>query len=142
MNEPVWLTFEIIEAIHNRQLSEHGGLSGIRDRSMLESALERARHKYAYRELDTDLATLAAAYAFGLARNHPFLDGNKRTAAVACELFLELNSHYLLASDAELYPLFLTLAAGELDEQALTDWLREHSRPQGVSEASIDYRSD
>lgn len=139
MQEPIWLTLELIEAIHKRQLAEHGGLNAVRDRAMLESAIDRPRQKYAYRSLDTDLPELAAAYAYGLSRNHPFMDGNKRTAAVACELFLELNRYQLVATDVELYPIFLALASGDLDEAELVDWLRTHSRPEGVSEARSDY---
>ena len=128
MKEPVWITAELIESIHERQLSEHGGPGGIRDYGMLESALARARQKYTY-EPTADLPVLAAAYAYGIATNHPFVDGNKRTAAVACELFLELNGYLLVAEDAEMYPVFLSLAAGELTEEALTDWLRTSSGP-------------
>jgi death on curing protein len=138
MHEPVWITTELIEAIHERQLSEHGGPGGIRDRGMLESALARARQKYAY-EPTSDLPTLAAAYAFGIATNHPFIDGNKRTAAVACELFLELNDYTLVAEDADMYPVFLSLATGQLTEAALADWLRANSRPQQVSEPADNY---
>ncbi len=139
MNEPVWLTIELIERVHDRQLAEHGGPAGVRDRGMLESAMTRSRQKFVYAGLDIDLPALAAAYAFGLARNHPFVDGNKRTAAVACELFLELNGHLLIAGDEELYPLFAALAAGELDEDGLAEWLRRHSRPEQVSEPTAQY---
>ena len=141
MQEPIWLSLELIEAIHQRQLAEHGGLSGVRDRGMLESAVDRPRQKFAYRSLDTDLPELAAAYAYGLSPNHPFMDGNKRTAAVACELFLALNQYQLIASDVELYPIFLNLAAGELNEAELVDWLRTHTRPDGVSEDPSDYQT-
>ncbi|MEM1080614.1 MAG: type II toxin-antitoxin system death-on-curing family toxin, partial [Pseudomonadota bacterium] len=133
MGEPVWLSPGLIEAIHQRQLSEHGGLAGVRDRAMLESAAERARQQFAYRSVSTDFPELAAAYAFGLSRNHPFMDGNKRTSAVICELFLQLNGYQLLATDVDLYPVFLALAAGELEEDQLIDWLRAHSRPLGVN---------
>lgn len=139
MLEPAWLSLELIEAIHNRQLAEHGGLSGLRDRSMLESAIERPRSKFAYRSPATDLPELAAAYAYGLARNHPFMDGNKRTAYVACRTFLVLNGWDMIGPLHERYPLFLALASGQLDESELIDWLRTHSRPEGVSEARSDY---
>jgi len=139
MNEPIWLGVELIERLHDRQLAEHGGPAGIRDRGMLESALGRARQKFAYGGPDIELSDLAAAYAFGLARNHPFVDGNKRTAAVACELFLELNGYLLVASDEDLYPVFAALAAGELDEDQLAVWLRRHSRPEQVSEPVGEY---
>lgn len=138
-DEPVWINRELIIAIHERQLAEHGGSSGIRDEGMLESALARPRQKWAYGGSDIDIVVLAAAYAYGLARNHPFVDGNKRTAAVACELFLELNGYRLLASDVELYPEFLQLAAGELTEEAFTDWLRSNARPDQINEPAGDY---
>lgn len=134
MNEPIWLGIELIERLHDRQLAEHGGPAGVRDRGMLESALGRAQQKFLYGGIDVDLPGLAAAYAFGLARNHPFVDGNKRTAAVACELFLELNGYLLVASDEDLYPVFVALAASELEEDQLAQWLRRHSRPEQISE--------
>jgi|SRR5699024_5502602 len=138
MSDPIWLSAELVEALHERQLIEHGGGTGIRDRGMLESALARPQQLYSY-GADVDVIALAASYAFGLSRNHPFVDGNKRTSAVACELFLELNDHQLLAEDSELYPVFLALAAGELDEDALLEWLRHHTRPQQVSEPAGEY---
>lgn len=122
---------ELALAIHERQLAEHGGGSGVRDEGMLESALARPQQKYAYGGNEADLVTLAAAYyAFGLARNHPFIDGNKRTAAVACELFLDLNGFELLASDEDLYSVFMAQADGELDEERLAKWLRQNVRPE------------
>ena len=139
MNEPIWLGIELIERLHDRQLAEHGGPAGVRDRGMLESALGRAQQKFLYGGIDVDLPGLAAAYAFGLARNHPFVDGNKRTAAVACELFLELNGYLLVASDEDLYPVFVTLAAGKLEEDQLAEWLRRHSRPEQISEEVDGY---
>jgi len=139
MNEPVWLAIELVEKVHARQLSEHGGPGGVRDQGMLESAIARPRQKFAYGDGAVDLPSLAAAYAFGLARNHPFVDGNKRTAAVLCELFLELNGYVLVADDADLYQVFLALAAGELTEQALAAWLRDHARPERVSEELAEY---
>lgn len=139
MDEPIWLTAELTERIHDRQLAEHGGPSGVRDRGMLESVLARPRQQFTYRGLGTDIPQLAAAYAFGIARNHPFVDGNKRTAAVLCELFLELNGYLLVAEDGDLYPVFTALAAGELVEDQLADWLRRHSRPEQVSEGHADY---
>ena len=138
MNDPIWLSSDLIEAVHERQLIEHGGGTGVRDRGRLESALARPQQLHAYGE-DVDVVALAASYAFGLSRNHPFVDGNKRTAAVACELFLELNGHQLLAEDSELYPVFMALAAGEMEEEGLLDWLRHHARPNQVSEAAGQY---
>jgi len=139
MSDSIWLSLELVEAVHERQLLEHGGGTGVRDQGMLESALARPQQLQAYGGEEVDLVALAAAYAFGLSRNHPFVDGNKRTAAVACELFLELNGYVLVAEDSELYPVFLGLAAGELTEEALTDWLRRNSRPQQVSEPTGQY---
>lgn len=112
------------EAAHGEQLAEHGGQPGVRDAGALDSAMARPRNLALYGE--PDLAGLAAAYGFGIARNHPFVDGNKRTAAVVMETFLMLNGAALKASDAELVVAIQALAAGELGEDELADWLREH----------------
>jgi len=127
MDDPIWISEELSLAIHQRQLAEHGGLDGVRDRGLLQSALARPRHLFAYNDPTPDLPVLAAAYAFGIARNHPFLDGNKRTAAVVCETFLELNGMNLDADDADMYTTFLNLAAGSVSEQQLAEWLKNHS---------------
>jgi len=140
MEDFVWLSRTLIMRIHDRQILEHGGTSGVRDAGLLDSALARPRHVHAYGGSEVDAAALAAAYASGVSRNHPFLDGNKRTAAVACELFLEINGFVLLAEDAELYPIFLGLAAGEIDEDELAEWLRARVRPDQVSEPAGAYR--
>ena len=116
------VTVEVAEAVHAEQLAEHGGGEGVRDRALLESAMARPKDLAAYGE--PDAAQLAAAYAYGIARNHPFIDGNKRTAAVISETFLMLNGHRLQCSDAELVVAFLALAAGELVEEELADWFR------------------
>ncbi len=139
MTEWIWISPELAEAIHERQLAEHGGPSGVRDRGLFESALARPQQLAVYGDTLVDAPALAAAYAFGLARNHPFIDGNKRTAAVGCEVFLELNGYLLVAEDADLYPVFLGLAEGTLTEAELADWLRRHARPQTVSEAAAAY---
>lgn len=139
MTEPTWISLELATAIHERQLAEHGGPEGIRDAGMLESALGRAQQQFAYSETTPDMPALAAAYAYGIARNHPFVDGNKRTAAVLCEVFLELNGYRLTAEDTDLYPTFMALAAGKLAEQELADWLRSMSRPERVSEDRARY---
>lgn len=118
-----WVSAAAALAAHREQIAEHGGGDGVRDLGMFESAMARPQNAAAYGE--PDAAALAASYAFGLARNHPFVDGNKRTAAVVCEGFLEKNGYYLQASNAELVPIFLSLAAGELSEAELTQWLRE-----------------
>src|SRR5690349_12032681 len=110
-------------AAHAEQLAEHGGGEGLRDRGALESAMARAEN-LAANDLP-DAADLAAAYAFGIARNHPFVDGNKRTASVVSETFLMLNGCTLGATDAELAVAFLALAAGELSEAEMADWFRE-----------------
>ena len=111
--------------MHDRQLAEHGGGEGVRDAGLLESALQRPVNKFAYGE--PDLFDLAAAYAYGIARNHPFVDGNKRTALVASFTFLKLNGLRMTSTQAENVAVFLALAAGELDEDALAAWLREHA---------------
>lgn len=120
----VWIERALALAIHDRQLAEHGGSTGVRDEGMLESALARPQQRYAYGDPPPDLADLAASLAFGLTRNHPFVDGNKRTAAVACEVFILLNDGSLEAEDHELYPVYLQLAEGSLDEAGFTAWLR------------------
>lgn len=104
MGEPVWVRDDVVSAIHSRQLAEHGGSTGVRDAGLLASALARPKHRLAYAHGTVDLASLAASYAYGIIKNHPFVDGNKRTAAVVCELFLELNSQELTASDEEIVP--------------------------------------
>lgn len=126
--EPVWLSRALISAIHDEQIAEHGGSPGLRDEGLLESALARPRNLAAYGE--PDLAALAAAYAFGLVRNHPFVDGNKRTAFVAAELFLDLNGQDLVASDEDCVTAMLSLAAGETSEAEFAAWLGARSRPR------------
>lgn len=118
-----WVALEVAEAAHAEQLAEHGGGEGVRDAGLLASAMDRPRNLAHYG--DPDLAALAAAYAYGIARNHPFVDGNKRTAAVVSETFVALNGHALEASDAEVVVAFLALAAGELEEDELADWFRQ-----------------
>ncbi|WP_257555344.1 type II toxin-antitoxin system death-on-curing family toxin [Sphingobium sp. CFD-2] len=120
----VWISAEVALAAHAEQLAEHGGGEGVRDSGLLESAMARPQNLAAYHE--PDAAELAAAYAYGIARNHPFVDGNKRTAAVVSETFLALNGYVLTATDAELVVAFLALAAGELSEEETTAWFRDH----------------
>ena len=120
----VWVALAVAEAAHLEQLAEHGGGDGVRDARLVDSAMARAQNLTAYGE--PDAAALAAAYAFGIARNHPFVDGNKRTAAVVAETFLVLNGYALNATDAELVVAVLALAAGELSEEELADWFRGH----------------
>ncbi|WCT72519.1 type II toxin-antitoxin system death-on-curing family toxin [Sphingomonas naphthae] len=121
--EPIWLDLREIVVIHDRQLAEHGGGSGIRDRNLLESALARPRNSWAYGE--SDWAALAADYAYGFARNHGFVDGNKRIAWIAARLFLALNGQKLAFDKADAIRLMLSLAAGEIGEDALAAWFRE-----------------
>ena len=120
----IWLDPAVIRAVHEEQLAEHGGATGTRDEGLLESALARPQHVAAYAA--PDVAALAAAYGFGIARNHPFIDGNKRTAFVAVELFLELNGYTLSASDADCVLTMLGVAAGELSEDSFAAWIRAH----------------
>ena len=117
-----WVAPEVVFAIHDRQISEHGGLSGVRDRSAVESALGRPQNLAAYGE--PDAAALAAAYAFGLARNHGFADGNKRTAWVVARLFLADNGFKLEFDKADAVHIVEALAAGRLGEEALAEWFR------------------
>jgi len=124
VKEPFWLSVAIINAIHDEQLARHGGAAGIRDLGMLESALERPRNKWHYGE--TDLAGLGAAYAFGLARNHPYIDGNKRSSLLALFTFLGINGLDFIVPEPEAAVAILALAAGELDEDALTRWVKDH----------------
>lgn len=128
MKEPRWLPKDLIPAVHNRQLAEHGGGAGVRDDGLLESALARPQNLFAYGE--SDVAALAGAYAFGIAKNHPFIDGNKRTAFVACELFLAANGYDLNASDEECLAMMLGLAASEVIEAEFAAWLRENVQPR------------
>jgi death-on-curing protein len=122
----VWLEKALVLAIHDRQLAEHGGSGGVRDEGLLESALARPQQLYAYGDPPPDLADLAAALAYGFARNHPFVDGNKRTAHVAYRTFLALNDADLVAADEEKYLTMLALAEGKLSESEFASWLRAH----------------
>ena len=123
-NDWVWIDPIVIEAIHDAQLAEHGGLAGVRDAGMLASALARPTNVALYG--DPDVAALAAAYGYGISRNHAFIDGNKRTGFVAAELFCALNGYELIANDAECVLTMLAVAAGEITEEAFADWLRAH----------------
>jgi death-on-curing protein len=129
VNEPWrWLAADVLLAVHEEQLAEHGGAAGVRDLGLFESALARPQNVAAYG--NPDAADLAASYGVGLAKNHPFNDGNKRTAFVAVELFLALNGHDLVADDADCVLTMLAVAAGSLDEPGFAAWLRTHSRPR------------
>ena len=123
MSEPKWILFETAVAIHKRQIAEHGGLEGIRDRTLLESALTGPKNLFHYTVPKPSLFDLAAKYAFGINRNHPFFDGNKRVSLVVCELFLELNSKTIHADPLEKYQKYLSLAHGEISEEGFANWL-------------------
>ncbi|MBI4966716.1 MAG: type II toxin-antitoxin system death-on-curing family toxin [Rhodospirillales bacterium] len=127
MSEPLWLSLKLVLAVHERVLAEHGGASGLRDPGLLESALERPRNRYTYES--ADIVALAASYAFGLAKNHPFIDGNKRIAFMAAAIFLETDGYQLTAGEAEATIAVLQLAAGEIDEVAFAHWLGDNCRP-------------
>lgn len=130
MIEPNWLSNEIIIAIHDEQLAIHGGGVGLRDEGMLASALERPINKWSYE--NAGLPELAAAYAFGLAKNHPFIDGNKRTALLALYTFLYINGVDFIVPEAEAAAAILALAAGEVEEDGLTRWIRDNW-PEGAA---------
>lgn len=123
-----WIDRRALVLLHDESIAEHGGASGLRDEGLLESALARPLNMAAYGE--PDLAALAAAYGVGLARNHPFVDGNKRAAFLAVGLFLALNGQRLVATQAEATLTMLAVASGSLDEPAFAQWLREHTRPR------------
>jgi len=138
----VWITRALALAIHDRQLSEHGGGTGVREDALLDSALARLQQLFSYGDPPPDLAALAASLAFGLARNHPFVDGNKRTAHVCYRVFLALNDVELDARDDDKYIAMLSLAHGSLSEAAFADWLRAHIKPKPgmqVHEPAADY---
>ncbi len=126
-HEPVWLLPEAILAIHQRQLAEHGGEPGLRDEGLLDSALARALQLWSYGDPPPDLCALAAAYAFGIAKNHPFFDGNKRTAFVACYAFLYRNGLEVTAGREDRYLKMLRLASGDETEDSFAAWLRENT---------------
>ena len=129
MTEPRWINRRALELLHDESLAEHGGAAGLRDENLLESALARPLNLHAYDGV-TDLARLGASYPFGIARNHPFVDGNKRAALLALGLFLALNGRKLSAGQVETYETMMRLAAGELDEARLADWIRAQSQPR------------
>lgn len=125
MSEPVWVDKAIVLAIHDEQIAEHGGPTGVRDIGLLESALDRPINLYNYEH--ADLIELAASYGYAIARNHPFTDGNKRTSAVVTELFLALNGVTLTASDAAVVTTWVAIADKKMDENEFVSWLRANS---------------
>lgn len=128
MGEPVWLSRQLIEALHADQVREHGGQLGLRDAALLESALARPQHVWSY-DPDADFATFAAEYAFGLARNHPFLDGNKRIAFVAANVFLILNGFEIEAPEPEVVDAMVQIAAGKASRDDFAEWIRTRVIP-------------
>jgi death on curing protein len=124
MNEPDWLAVELIVAIHDEQLAIHGGLAGIRDTALLESALDRPRNKWAYES--AELPELAAAYGYGIAKNHPFVDGNKRTSLLAIYTFLGINGVDFIVPEADVAAMIFALAAGEVSEESPTRWIKDN----------------
>ena len=128
----MWLTRLVVEAVHFDQIREHGGLHGLRDEGLLESALARPRHKWTYKRRP-DLASLAAAYGYGLVRNHPFRDGNKRIAFLAMVIFVGLNGFDLDADETDVVTAMVTAASGQLTERQLANWVRKHIAPRPKS---------
>ena len=126
MIEPQWIRLDVVLAIHAAQLAEHGGLDGLRDRNGLESAIASPRNLFAYGSPTPDIAALAAQYAFAIACNQVFLDGNKRTALVVCRTFLLLNGHNLVALNDAKYHAIMKLAEGQIDVDEMADWIRTH----------------
>lgn len=125
VKEPIWVLASVVEAMHDAQLAEHGGAEGVRDAGLLKSALARAQNLYAYGEIEP--CALAAAYAFGIVRNHPFIDGNKRTAFLAAYVFLRSNGLDLVSGEIDATAAMLALASGETTEAELAAWLRANT---------------
>jgi len=126
MKEPHWISRRALLLLHVETLAEHGGLAGMRDEGLLDSALARPHNRFVYKK-QCDLADLAAAYAFGLSQNHPFQDGNKRVAFLAAGLFLELNGFELVAEQVDSVQVFFALAGGKITERKLAEWIRKSS---------------
>ena len=133
MTDPRRLSLQVTIAIHSDQIREHGGSLGLRDRGLLESALARPQNLLHYQP-ESDLCALAASYGFGLARNHPFVDGNKRVAFQAMYVFLGLNGLTVESDEPEVVRMVLALASGQLAEDGVAAWLREHTQPRKVGE--------
>jgi death-on-curing protein len=128
MQEPLWIGKEAALAMHDRQLAEHGGIEGVRDEGLLESALAKPQNVFFYANEQVDMARLAASYAYGIATNHPFLDGNKRTALVVSRAFLLLNGYNLIASQEEKYLAIIGIASGEWSEEELSAWFAANTK--------------
>lgn len=128
MSEPVWLDRRVLELLHGESVAEHGGGDGLRDKGLFESALARPQNLYAYENV-TDMARLAACYGYGLAKNHAFVDGNKRIAFIATGLFLRLNGFRLIADQVQATLTVLSVASGAFTESEFADWIRAHIKP-------------
>jgi death-on-curing protein len=126
MKQPRWIDPRALLLLHSASLSEHGGLEGVRDEGLLASALDRPRNKFGYAP-DSDICDLAAAYGFGLVRNHPFHDGNKRSAFLAVGLFLAVNGYRLIVDQMDAIQTVMSLAAGELTEDSFAGWVKKHT---------------
>jgi death-on-curing protein len=126
VNEPTWLTEQMVLAIHEDLISQYGGLSGVSNPALLEASLARPQHKFSYQP-EVSLLELAAAYGFALCQNHPFVDGNKRTAFMAMYVFLGLNAYSFNAPEPEIVLVMESLASGEIDENALQVWLAKYA---------------
>jgi death on curing protein len=131
VDEPVWIEKPEVLIAHSRQLAEHGGSDGLRDGNLLDSALAKPKNVFAYESAPT-LTRLAASYAFGIARNHPFVDGNKRTAMVVSEGFLRVNGLRIEAPPEDKYLMYVGLAAGDVTEEGMAAWFRFHAVPAGT----------
>jgi death-on-curing protein len=128
MSEPVWLDRRVLELLHGESIAEYGGADGLRDGGLFESALARPQNLFAYEGV-SDVARLAACYGFGLAKNHAFIDGNKRIAFIATGLFLRLNGYRLVADQVQATLTVLSVASGAFSESEYADWIRQHIKP-------------
>jgi death on curing protein len=128
MSGPVWINRRALELLHSESIAEHGGAEGLRDEGLFESALARPQNLHAYEDVN-DIARLAASYAFGVAKNHAFVDGNKRVAFIAAGLFLRLNGFRLKADQAEAVLIVLSVTAGSFSEDELVEWIRRNAKP-------------
>jgi death-on-curing protein len=131
MSEPEWIRDDVVLAIHSMQIAEHGGKDGVLSEGALDASLANPKHYFFYTEPKPDIPAIASRYAHSITANHPFCDGNKRTAAVACELFLELNGYELDASDEDAYAMYIRLASSEIGADEFAQWLRRHSKRAG-----------
>jgi len=132
MAEPIWVLLEAVKAIHNRQIAEHGGTTGVRDSELLESALAKPKNIYLYSKSQSSIPSLASAYAYAISKNHPFLDGNKRVALVVSIAFMKLNGWRVVASQEILYTIFWNLAAGKISEDELLLWFESVSKSDTI----------